>query len=111
VVTHPEARLLGVKLRRYFLRFDFDHSLRWQEGAVRGLTLHAQGSVNTGFRAFRMLLLYNPFTYFVLALILAAPEPGGLPYRRWIAGILFLMFSPLFFPIGQAIYERIDRRA
>jgi hypothetical protein len=55
--------------------------------------------------AVKVPLLYNPAVYFLIAAILAVPEPVGLPYRRWIA-VLLLASASVFNPPR---FERIQR--
>jgi hypothetical protein len=64
---------------------------------VHGKRIHAlvDGRVYKGFGAIKLLLLYNPVVYFVIATVLAVPEPAGFPYRRWVAALLWIVFAPL----------------
>jgi hypothetical protein len=72
------------------------------------LELRAADKTYRGFAALRMILLYNPMTYFVVAVILAVPQPGVL--RRLTAAVLLFVFSPVFIPIGRVLYSRVTER-
>jgi len=60
-----------------------------------------------GFAAFRMLVLYNPLTYFALMAALRAPDV--FHQRRWIALGALLLLSPIMTPVGQHIYRAASR--
>src|SRR5262249_40922586 len=75
--------------------------------------IHAvvDGRTYSGFAALKTLLLYNPAVYFVIAAMLAVPEPDAFPFRRWLAVALWLVFAPFFNPIGERVYGFVaDRR-
>ncbi len=108
------------KTRNLFERIDLEGLFDWvpfqtapdhhgiSEGALRqSLHLETQGNISSGFAAFKMMLLLNPVTYFVLAIGLATPWPGMVEVRRWIVVILLAVFSPLFAPLGEAIYRLV----
>jgi predicted DCC family thiol-disulfide oxidoreductase YuxK len=65
--------------------------------------------IYSGFAAVKTLLLYNPAVYFVIAAVLAVPEPEVFPYRRWLAMVLWMMFAPFFNPIGEWVYDLVAR--
>ena len=108
------------RTRKLFERFDLEWLFRWvpfqeteshygirEDALHEGLHLVASGKIYVGFRAFKMMLLYNPLTYFALAVVLAAPEPAAFSYRKWVAVILVALFSPLFAPVGEALCNRV----
>jgi len=111
------------RVRRWMERADLERAFDWrpyQSGAGRDyglseealrerLHLVVDGRVYTGFRAFQILLLYNPVFYFtVTALIAAAPDRAAL-YRQIVVVALVLFFLPAFRPIGEKVYLRVAR--
>jgi len=122
----PHSRLLVIydgdcgfctRTKEWWERFDLEGLLDWQpfqsgvarqhgipDAAVQErLHLVTERKIYAGFAAFRLMLLYNPITYLVMVMLLAAP------FRRWFAAILLLFFSPLFSPIGEFAYNWIAR--
>jgi predicted DCC family thiol-disulfide oxidoreductase YuxK len=111
------------KARRFFERLDLEKGFRWepsQAGALDrfGITpemarerayLVAAGRVFGGFRAFRAMLLYNPAVYLVTYIVLAAPGPRDSSFRNVLVAILLVLFSPLFTPVGEALYRVLAR--
>jgi predicted DCC family thiol-disulfide oxidoreductase YuxK len=106
-----------IGIKNLFRKIDFEEWFHWMPfemaathhgisvEASRGrLHLVGQGRVHSGFEAIRRLLLYNPPTYFLIAVLLAAPS-SSFAYRRWIAVILLGLFSPLFAPAGEALCD------
>ena len=75
----------------------------------RRLHLVAAGRVYSGFHAFQMMLLYNPVTYFVMAVLLAAAPAGAAAWRRTVVALLLLFFSPLARPAGNVVYGLVAR--
>jgi hypothetical protein len=63
-------------------------------GLLSGLRVEISGRSYTGIVALYMLLLYNPFTYFVFTLALALPRPVSSPIRLAAATIFLLFVSP-----------------
>jgi predicted DCC family thiol-disulfide oxidoreductase YuxK len=84
------------------------HGIR-EEELKRRIHVFVDGRTYKGFAAIKTLLLYNPVVYFVAATILAAPEPAGFAYRRWLAALLWIAFAPVFSWIGEYVYEAIAR--
>jgi predicted DCC family thiol-disulfide oxidoreductase YuxK len=111
------------KARRFFEEMDLEKAFRWersQAGALDrfGITpemardrayLVAAGRVYGGFRAFRAMLLYNPAVYLVTYIVLAAPGPRDSSFRNVVVAILLVLFSPLFTPVGEALYRVLAR--
>ncbi|HZT33487.1 MAG TPA: DUF393 domain-containing protein [Bryobacteraceae bacterium] len=109
--------------RRWFERFDLERAFDWRtyqsgageafgipvEALRRRLHLAVRGRIYTGFRAFQMMLLYNPVTYLAMAALLAAAPPDAANYRRAAAGVLLLFFSPLAVPLGDVVYDLVAR--
>ena len=63
----------------------------------------------SGLTGVKTQLLYNPAVYFVIAAMLAVPEPDAFPYRRWLAMALWILFAPFFNPIGERVYDAFAR--
>ncbi|HLH29974.1 MAG TPA: DCC1-like thiol-disulfide oxidoreductase family protein [Terriglobia bacterium] len=78
-----------------------------EEALAKRIHVIVDNKIYSGFTAIKMLLLYNPFVYFVIAAILAVPEPDAFPYRRWLAIGLWATFTPFFDPVGQYIYDAV----
>src|SRR5262249_22906969 len=111
------------RTRRWFERLDLERTFCWrpfQSGAGRpfGITeemalhrvyLATPGKLYSGFRAFRMMLLYNPAAYIVTYVVLAAPGAGDSTFRNILVAILLVVFSPVFAPAGEAVYSVIAR--
>src|SRR5262249_43787832 len=111
------------RAKGWFERLDLEGLLDWrpyQSGAARAygisdadaaerLYLVAGSKIYSGFRAFRTMLLFNPVTYFVIAVLIAAP-PGEAPlYRRIVVSALLAFFLPPFAPVGEWVYRCIAR--
>ena len=110
-------------IRRWWSRLDFDGAYRWatfQSGAgdrwgiARGALeerLHfvVDGRVYTGFRACKMMLLYNPALYLAIAAVIALPPGEWRLWRRvWVA-LLLAFFFPAFGFVGEAVYGWVAR--
>ncbi len=113
--------------RRWMERFDLERMLAWHpyrseigagigarfgigdEAFSRSLHLVVEGRVYKGFRAFQMMLLYNPVTYLAMAALIAAPRGEAPLYRRIVVSALLAFFFPLFRPIGEAVYDVVAR--
>jgi predicted DCC family thiol-disulfide oxidoreductase YuxK len=107
----------------WFERLDLEGLLEWrpfQSGAGRahGITdadaaerlyLVAGQKIYSGFRAFRMMLLFNPVTYFVMAILVAAPRGEAALYRRLVVGGLLAFFLPPLIPVGEWAYRLVAR--
>ena len=109
--------------RRFFERLDFDRVYDWrpfQGGAgdrwgiarqelKRAAFVVAGGRAYGGFRAFKAITLYNPVTYFVLALLLTLPGDGPSTFRHVVAGLAILLYLPAFEIVGEPIYQFVAR--
>src|SRR5262249_43044921 len=69
----------------------------------RSICLTVAARQYRGFAALKMLLLYNPLTYFLLVLALRSPE--AIHLRRWFAMTALLLFSPLTNSLGEKIFR------
>lgn len=106
---------LCLRAKRFFERLDLEQRCEWislekrdaqqsiEDGRRDSLYLHVGKQQYQGFAALRMLLLYNPLTYFALVVILRAPDV--LHLRRWIALAALVFFSPFVELIGQRIFR------
>jgi predicted DCC family thiol-disulfide oxidoreductase YuxK len=110
------------KLRNFFERADLEGWFRWvslkgtptagkvsEDSLCRRLRLSIGRRAYAGFEAIKMLLLFNPLTYFLLLLVFTAPQPSFFAYRKWVAILLLAFFSPLFGPLGEALYDQVTR--
>jgi predicted DCC family thiol-disulfide oxidoreductase YuxK len=111
------------KIRRAMERVDFERAFRWetsQSGAgdrwgiarqALNEKLHfvVDGRVTRGFHACKLILLYNPALYVVLALAIAAVPEGWSWYRRIVVGAVLAFFFPLFNPVGEWAYSVVAR--
>ena len=109
------------RIREKAMKFDFEGAFSWRAlqsgiGERFGISraaleerLHfvADGSVSSGFRACKLILLYSPAFYLVVAVLLAAPGSAVWAswWRRIIVGLLIAFFFPLFNPIGERVYN------
>ena len=75
------------------------------------LHLAADGRVSSGFRACKLMLLYNPAFYLTVAVLLAAPGNAAWAswWRRIVVALLLAFFFPLFNPIGERAYDWVAR--
>ncbi len=131
-VDWPKSRWLVIydgdcgfcaRSKRWVERFDLEGLLEWrpfQSGAghAHGITdaeaseriyLVAGKKIYSGFRAFRMMLLFNPVTWFVIALLLGVPRGDASTYRRIVVAALLAFLLPPFVPIGEWGYRLVAR--
>jgi predicted DCC family thiol-disulfide oxidoreductase YuxK len=78
-------------------------------GASERLYLVAGSKIYSGFRAFRMMLLFNPVTYVAMAVLIAAPPGEAALYRRIVVTGLLLFFLPAFAPAWEWVYRVVAR--
>jgi predicted DCC family thiol-disulfide oxidoreductase YuxK len=111
------------KARRFFERLDLEKAFRWERSQTAALDrigitpemarerayLVTAGRIYGGFRAFRTMLLHNPAAYVVTYIALAAPGPRDSSFRNVLVAILLVSFSPLFTPVGEALYRILAR--
>jgi hypothetical protein len=97
-VVYDPARASLTAVRRILETLDVDGRFVWNEDRrVGSLQLHAGTRIYSGFRGLRMIVLYNPVTYFLLATSIAICEnltgPTAPLLRRVIvaAALTFLM--------------------
>jgi predicted DCC family thiol-disulfide oxidoreductase YuxK len=108
------------RTRRWMERFDLENLFAWQpfqqardlygiskEALRQRLYVVAEGKKYSGFRAFKMMALYNPLTYFFMLAALMLPQSAYLHHRSWVAVFFVLFFSPLFVPVGETAYAWI----
>ena len=113
------------RICEWMSRVDFEGAFTWkplQSGVgdrfgiprtalAERLHLAADGRVATGFRACKLILLYNPAFYLVLAVILAAPANAAWAawWRRIVVGLALAFFFPWFNPAGERVYDWVAR--
>src|SRR6185312_11695997 len=126
-VTWPQAPLTVVydrnctfcaTARRFYEQIDLERRCNWMPSLQAGDSpqLGAEGSLLPGslrlrvgdrqyhgFAALKMLLLYNPLTYFLLVVVLRSPDAFHM--RRWIALSALLLFSPLAERLGETLFQ------
>jgi len=108
------------KTKNLFARFDLEGTFEWvpfqKARNLHGIStdalkerLHfvAKGKIYAGYRAFKMMLLYNPLFYLVVTVILLAPGRGDSAFRSWFTAAMILLFFPLFNPLGEWLYMRV----
>jgi predicted DCC family thiol-disulfide oxidoreductase YuxK len=110
------------RVRRLMERFDIEGLFSWKpfqfaddlhgisEDALRQrLYVVVENKNYSGFAAFKIMALYNPLTYFVLLLPLLLPQGVFFHHRSWLVITFLLLFSPVFAPVGEALYAWIAR--
>lgn len=111
------------KIRRRMESVDFDKAFQWtplqtgagarfgisRSAAEDRLHLVADGKVSSGFRACKLILLYNPAFLLAVGFALAAPPADWAWYRRLVAGALLAFFFPMFDAVGDAVYNWVAR--
>lgn len=108
------------RTRKLFEKLDVENAVHWvplqlaradygagDSALQESIHLVDGGKVATGFRAFRKMVLLNPLTYFLFAFLLTVPFLSGI--RKEMAVVLILLFSPIFQPLGEAIYRLVAR--
>lgn len=109
--------------REWMSKVDFDRLYQWLPfqsgaGATYGISekalqekVHvvAGDRIYTGFRAFRVMALYNPASYLTAAVLLATLGLGAPAIRDWLFVALVVLFSPLCYPVGEAAYDWVAR--
>lgn len=111
------------RVRRWLQAVDFDNQFDWkplQSGVgerwgiprsalLERLHLVTDFGVTSGFRACKLLILYNPAFLLSVAVVMAVPPSDWVWYRRILAGILIAFFFPLFNSVGEAAYRWVAR--
>lgn len=111
------------RIRHALSRVDFDHLFSWQpfqsgigdrwsiprHQLEQRLHLIAAGRITAGFRAVKLILLYNPAFLLLVGLFLIALPVDWIWSRRLAAAILFAFFFPAFNPIGERVYLWVAR--
>lgn len=110
--------------RRWMERIDRERLIQWapwQSGIgarwnietadlMRRMYLVLDGShVASGFRAWKLMLLANPLTHFLLALLTAAPPASWTHWRAAIVVTALAFFFPPLNFIGEAVYNYVAR--
>jgi len=110
------------RTRVWMERFDLEKLFVWkpfqqardlhgisQEALRQRLYLVTEKKKYSGFQAFKIMLLFNPLSYFVMLGALVLPQSVYLHHRSWVAIFFLLFFSPLFVPAGETAYAWIAR--
>jgi hypothetical protein len=119
-VMYDDACAFCASARRFFEAIDMERFAEWvplppgdrlygrrERGVKNAIRAAIDTRVYAGFAALRILLLYNPVTYFVIAALLVLPEPSAFPYRRWLTVLLWIIFAPFFTSIAERAYDAI----
>lgn len=110
-------------IRRWWTKLDFQGAYRWRPlqsgvgdefGIARAALeerIHfvADGRIYAGFRACKMILLYNPVTYLILVTLIALPPEDWRWWRRIVVGLALAFFFPAFNAIGEKVYDWVAR--
>ena len=112
------------KTRRWFEALDFEGAFRWttfqsgtgdrfgisRDALAKRLHIVVDGErVAEGFQAFKLMLLYNPVTYFVMLGILLSLHWGPAWARSLAIAGMIAFFFPAFDRVGQAAYDLVAR--
>jgi hypothetical protein len=114
VLYHPNGGLPQA-VRKFLMWIDVDRQYLWtpsdtfskpaaNEASCIPLSLVTDNKTYTGYRALRMILLYNPVTYIVIVAALASAgySQGPYLYRRILIGsALVLLLPPLAWSVDQ----------
>ena len=110
-----------LRSKGWFERFDLEELLDWRPfqsgaGRERGISdaearervyLVTETKTYGGFRAIRMMLLFNPITYLAMAALIAAAPGNAALYRRIAVAVLLVFF--LITPLGEWGYRLVAR--
>ena len=125
-VLYDSERKFFSGCRKFFELWDVDGRFLWTpyqstlsgpydipaDAAHVPLHLVAGGKIYSGFQAVRMIVLYNPVTWFVLAASIAAvenaPGPAAL-YRRLIVGAALVLLMPPLAYLADRASRRFQR--
>ena len=111
--TRVRLLLERLDVDRFFVWQPFQQSRNLygisQEELRQRLYVVADSKKYSGFAAFKMIALYNPLTYFILLFPLLLPQAVFFHYRSLVAIAYLLFFSPIFSPVGEAVYRWIAR--
>jgi predicted DCC family thiol-disulfide oxidoreductase YuxK len=85
---------------------------RWRipkEALVEQIYLIAGRRIESGFRAAKAMLLFNPVTYFFMLALIAALPANAVLYRRIVVALTLAFFLPPFEILGNAAYRWVAR--
>jgi predicted DCC family thiol-disulfide oxidoreductase YuxK len=110
------------RTRRFMTALDLERLFNWQpfqhaknlygistEALRQRLYLVNGNKQYSGFAAFKIMALYNPLTYLLMLAALMLPQGAYLHHRSWVAISFVLFFSPIFAPVGEAVYAIVAR--
>ena len=112
-----------IKTKRFFQKLDLENSFAWasfqsgigdqfnigMEALKKRLHLVVNNRSYQGFAAFKVMLLYNPLTYFVLLFALLTLHQGPSGARSLVLISMICFFFPLFDSFGQRVYDLVAR--
>lgn len=112
------------KTKRWFEALDFEGGFRWtpfqsgvgdrfgisRDALIDRLHIVVDGErIAQGFTAFKLMLLYNPLTYFVMLGVLLGLHWGPEWARSAVIVGMIAFFFPAFDRVGQAAYDLVAR--
>jgi hypothetical protein len=106
-------------LRRFLQWIDLDRRFAWtpleESASIAGaipLKLVSEGRSYTGLNALRMIVLFNPVTYFVFTAAMAASgykeTPGLAIYRRILLGVALVFLMPPLTWLTDRLFNNRD---
>jgi hypothetical protein len=105
---HPRASPLARAVRA-LERLDLERVFGWRRADESGVSVEIEGRRWGGAAALWLILLHNPFTYVVYALVVSLPFLSSLRGAAALAFLLFLL--PLLAPLGRTLRGLLaDRR-
>lgn len=112
------------KTKRWFEALDFEGAFRWttfqsgtgdrfgisRDALAKRLHVVVDGErIAEGFQAFKLMLLYNPVTWFVMLGVLLSLHWGPAWARSLAIAGMIGFFFPAFDRVGQAAYDLVAR--
>jgi hypothetical protein len=99
---------LAARAARALERLDLERVFRWRRAAGPGVAVEMEGRRWRGPAALWLVMLHNPFTYIVYALLVTLPFLASLRRAAALAFLLFLL--PLLAPLARNVRELAGRR-
>jgi predicted DCC family thiol-disulfide oxidoreductase YuxK len=111
------------RMKGWMEAIDFDRIFAWapyQDGgaarygideaaAERRLHLVNGDRIDSGFKAVKKMLLFNPVTYLAMTAVVAAPRASVSTFRMVVVALLLAIFLPPLEPLGEALYDAVAR--
>ena len=112
-VGHDPASRLALRAKRFFEAWDLDGQFHWtsRESPRGPVELEWNDRTYAGYRALRMLILFNPVTYFAIAASIAGAGyvPAAPLVRRLIVGLLLVLLLPPLAWAADALFHPSSR--